>query len=511
VLLSLCELRRVARIVDGALRGRVVDRWVQPDANRLGIALYGRDADGSADKRYLLLSAAEGVARASETQAQLPAAPEPPALVAYLRAHLGRARLARAGILGDDRQLVLRFEAREGDFELLLSLLGRRSNVYLLDAEGKLVSSLRPLRETRDELAMGDAYTSPSRSVAEEGEDRFADVPDADYLRALEEHYGERETEGEFARAARELQKGLRKELKNAEKRLARVEAELAEADQTNELQRHGDILKTALGQISAGDESVTVRDYETDADVVIPLDPKLSPKQNLDAIFKRYKKLLRRLTKAGGQLDTARAWRDEIAGLKERCEGLVAAGGEQAAAELDEIASRPEIARLLSRARPAGQKKSQAQLEKERKAALPAPLRDVPGKFLPRRFLTQDGLEVWVGRSDAANDYLSTRLARGKDLFFHVDGSPGSHVVLRTEGRPDPPPDSVLDACELAVRFSKMKNASNADLHVVPIKNVSKPKGAKPGLVYVTGGRSIHLRRDDARLERILKSRIED
>ena len=107
-------------------------------------------------------------------------------------------------------------------------------------------------------------------------------------------------------------------------------------------------------------------------------------------------------------------------------------------------------------------------------------------------------------------NDYLTTRLARGNDLFFHLDGAPGSHVILRTEGRPDPPQESVLDACELAVHFSKQKNASHADVHVVPISRVRKPKGAKPGLVWVTGGRSLHLRREAARLERLLASRID-
>jgi predicted ribosome quality control (RQC) complex YloA/Tae2 family protein len=119
--------------------------------------------------------------------------------------------------------------------------------------------------------------------------------------------------------------------------------------------------------------------------------------------------------------------------------------------------------------------------------------------------------MEVWVGRTDAANDYLTTRLARGADLFFHLDGAPGSHVILRTEGRSDPPSEAVLDACELAVQFSKQRNASRADVHIVPIKNVRKPKGAKPGLVVVHGGRSLHLRRNAARLERILGARIEE
>ena len=129
----------------------------------------------------------------------------------------------------------------------------------------------------------------------------------------------------------------------------------------------------------------------------------------------------------------------------------------------------------------------------------------------MPRRYPTAGGLEVWVGRSDTANDFLSTRIARGKDLFFHLDGAPGSHVILRTQGRNDPPSEAVLDACELAVHFSKAKKASRADVHVVPIKNLKKPKGAKPGLVMVHGGKSIHLRRIPARLERLLASKLDD
>ncbi len=80
-----------------------------------------------------------------------------------------------------------------------------------------------------------------------------------------------------------------------------------------------------------------------------------------------------------------------------------------------------------------------------------------------------------------------------------------------RWQGRGDPPPESLIDACELAVHFSKLRNASRADVHVVPIKNVKKPKGAKAGLVLVYGGKTIHLRRTSGRLERVLESRIEE
>jgi predicted ribosome quality control (RQC) complex YloA/Tae2 family protein len=195
------------------------------------------------------------------------------------------------------------------------------------------------------------------------------------------------------------------------------------------------------------------------------------------------------------------RAARAEIAEL----EGALEAAGDDAAA-LEALAARPALAALIHQHAPAPAVQKVRE-SKEREIAG----RVLPLRLVPRRYRTESGLEIWVGRSDEANDLLSTRLARGNDLFFHLDGAPGSHVILRTEGRTDPPSDAVLDACELAVHFSKYKNATRADVHVVPAKNVKKPKGAKPGLVMVHGGRSVHLRREPKRLERILASKIED
>jgi predicted ribosome quality control (RQC) complex YloA/Tae2 family protein len=507
--LSLCELRRVAAILSERFEGHRVERFVQPDAEHLALCLYGRGSeDESGRKRNLLLCVRPELARIAQIDA-LPSAPQnPPAFVSYLRAHLSRARLLSASVRADDRQLMLRFSAREGEFDLMLSLLGNRSNLYVLDAAGELVAALRPLANTRSELSIGAAYVDPSGSPPAEGEDRFADIADAEYFAAVEAEYGPRERARDGLALARELRAILKRESKSARRRLARIEEELAEADQANDLQRHGELLKGALSRIEPGSSEIRVEDYETGEAVVIPLDPKKTPKQNLDATFKRYQKLLRRLTKAGGQQTFAQEWCETVEGLVLELELLCddEAGPDRAA--LEELAARPEIGRLLGKRRASGRGPAESSLVEPPK--LPTRLRDLPKKLLPRRYLSRDGLEIWVGRSDECNDHLTTRLARGNDLFFHLDGAPGSHVILRTEGKEDPPSESILDACELAVHFSKQKNAGRADVHVVPIKQVKKPKGAKRGLVWVTGGKSVHLRREDGRLERLMAARID-
>lgn len=502
-MLSLVELERVAEVLTAHVVGGRIERWVEPDRGRLAFSVYRRDGD-DARKLVLGIDARPELAHLGLHE-RLPKAPERmPAFAAWLRAHAGRARLEAAGLRGDDRQLALRFETREGGITLLLSIFGRRSNLYVLDAEDRLVQALRPLDETRPELVPGEPWRDPAGGAPSRGRDRFADAEGLDLLRAIARRYAGEVDERSADADRRRLVAALKKERKSAARRVERIEAELAEAEQATVLQQQGELLKANLGRVEAGAESVTVEDFETGEPVVIPLDPKRSPKANLEAIFGRYQKLIRRLTKAGGQVEAAREGLREIEALASEVE---------AAESLDALLGRSDVQRLLGRHAPRGGPKGGAPTGTGAPArpALPGAYRNLPRKLHPRRYRSVDGLEIWVGRSDEANDVLTTRLARGKDLFFHLDGAPGSHVILRTEGRDDPPPESVLDACELAVHFSKQKNAGRADVHVVPIRNVKKPKGAKRGLVYVTGGRSIHLRREPARLERLLAARIED
>jgi predicted ribosome quality control (RQC) complex YloA/Tae2 family protein len=550
-MLSLVELERVAAVVTRRWVGGRVERWVEPCPGRLCFSLYRRDGDVQR-KAVLDLDARPEVAHLGELP-RMPAAPDQlPAFSAYLRAHLSRARLEAAALRGGDRQLSLRFSAESGEFDLLLSLFGRRSNVYLLDEQGRILQALRPLRETRSELALQQPFVDPASGPPRVGSDRFAEVADDDLLAAIAAHYSGEQATQSTDDERRILLAILAKERKAAVRRIERIEAELREAEEVAALERHGELLKSNLARVAPGARSVTVSDFESGAPVEIPLDPRLSAKGNLEAIFKRYQKLIRRLSKAGGQIDAARASLESLDRLAAEIEAIeigspeagkegaapagevpsrAAPGADSAAsAETDGAArwrallAREEVRRLLGRSgqemaarggttapRREGGAGAASGTEVLRGPALPAAYRDQPRKLHPRRYRTAGGLEIWVGRSDEANDFLTTRLARGKDLFFHLAGAPGSHVILRTEGRDDPPSEAVLDACELAVHFSKQKNAGSAEVHVVPIKNVKKPRGAKPGLVYVTGGRSLHLRRESSRLERVLSARIGD
>jgi predicted ribosome quality control (RQC) complex YloA/Tae2 family protein len=507
--LSLRELERAATILAREIVGHRIQQAVQTDETSVVLELYGASfaqrAEGERrpsglERRWLVLSCDAERARVGALREAPESSGSAPRFAQYLRAHLRGARITRVELRDGERQLALRTSGAEGDATLLLAIFGRKSNLAVLDAQDRIALTLRPLAETRPELAQGEPWQPPGRTLPRAGEDRFAAVADADYLEAIERHYAERGRASDADDLRRRVAGALRKELKSLERKLEKVARELANAEAAAALERQGELLKSAQGRVKRGDREVIVRDWDSGADVRIELDPSLSPGENLERIFARYRKGVRALTAAGAQQATVAEARDAVAALGSELAGI--ADG----AALEAFAARGDVARLVKKYAPPPPPAARPEAEKIRLAG-----RELPAKFVPRRYRTAEELEIWVGRSDDANDYLTTRLARGKDLFFHVAATPGSHVILRTGGRADPPSDAILDACELAAHYSKAKNASRVDVHVVPIANVRKPKGAKPGLVEVHGGKNVHLRREEARLRRVLDARIDD
>jgi predicted ribosome quality control (RQC) complex YloA/Tae2 family protein len=93
----------------------------------------------------------------------------------------------------------------------------------------------------------------------------------------------------------------------------------------------------------------------------------------------------------------------------------------------------------------------------------------------------------VYVGKADRDNDQLTFRLANPHDYWFHVLGAAGSHVVLRFPRRDTvPDPVTLRETAGIAAFHSKLKNAKRAPVNYTQVKFVRKPKGAKPGLVYI-------------------------
>ena len=120
------------------------------------------------------------------------------------------------------------------------------------------------------------------------------------------------------------------------------------------------------------------------------------------------------------------------------------------------------------------------------------------------RRYRSSDGYEILVGRAARTNDQLTFRVARPNDLWLHAADYPGSHVVIRNSTRGEIPQRTIIEAAQLAGKFSQAGDDSKVTIHYTPRKFLSKPKGAAPGLVRMSTFKSMTVEPKEI-LERII------
>jgi predicted ribosome quality control (RQC) complex YloA/Tae2 family protein len=108
------------------------------------------------------------------------------------------------------------------------------------------------------------------------------------------------------------------------------------------------------------------------------------------------------------------------------------------------------------------------------------------------RCYRTGEGYELLVGRTDRDNDHLTTRVAKSFDLWFHVADYPGSHVILRNPKRQPVPQGSIIEAAQLAAKFSQAREDTRVAVNYCERKFVTKPKGFAPGQVRLSSFKTV-------------------
>ncbi|MBN2232689.1 MAG: NFACT family protein [Deltaproteobacteria bacterium] len=268
-----------------------------------------------------------------------------------------------------------------------------------------------------------------------------------------------------------EVVAALDRHCKRLTKRLENIGTEEREKQADQEAEQLGELLKSALDRIRRGDKSVTVPNWwsETQEPVTVPLDPALSPVENLKNLYKRAKKARRGLEMIA---ERRRQTEEELAyyeDLRYQTEG-----------EPD-----PELLAEIAALVPARRGSQDTGTErpaaggKEKKTDQPAGITVIS---LP------DGTRLLLGRSARGNDRLCRHAGHGDDLWFHARGIPGAHVVLQPSPGRAPTEAEIERAARLAAWHSRGRNDSRVNVTCLPLKHLRKPKGGKPGQVLIAG-----------------------
>lgn len=402
-------------------------------------------------------------------------------------------------------RLAFRGDAAQDRRGLVLELTGRQANLVLLGPTDCILDRAVAPRSERAaaRLALDAAWSAPGGG-ARAPEDQGASLAQAlasggsapeapsgaDAARAplswlVESRLGAAARDHHEEETRRRLLARVERKVRRASSLLAGLEKKLDAVEAAERVRQDGELLKAAMHTLHRGQASVELDDYFSEGTPrrTLELDPRRTPAENVERVFERYRKLVRSGEHVAGEIARARARLADLQRLEED-----ARDPDREPAEVDREAVRRGLLDPLQEA-------------DERKRATPAPRKPY------RVFIGSRGGEIRVGRSARDNDALTVRHTRGNDLWLHTAEAPGSHVVLRLERGQEPDPEEVLDAAHLAIHFSPLRGADRAAVHVARKKFVHKPRGAKAGLVTLSGGRILQVRVQPGRMERLLRS----
>jgi predicted ribosome quality control (RQC) complex YloA/Tae2 family protein len=425
----------------------------------------------------LLICAEQGLTRL-HVAADRPASPEPPfAFQGLLRAELMGSALQAVEVVPGERAATLRFAGKTGARALVTELTGRHGNLFLLDEAGVIRGSAVPnLSERRDNRA-GRPYQpllARARPPEDESQSRFPGGEGPFAISAqIERAYAGRERAEQVAERRRLAAASLKARRGKLTRTVAKVEQDVARTGAADDHRRRGELLKANLHGLKRGMREVSLTEYAEDGphEVVVPLDPARTPRENLEREFHQYRRLLSGQARAGARLQVLRA---ELAEVDARLAALACATDE-------EILALP----IPGGARP----------------ALPGRKARAPARPF-REYASTTGQRIRVGKGARENDLLTFRHSKGNDLWLHARGVPGAHVVVPLERGEEAREETVRDAALLAAHHSDARGDA-VEVACTRVKHVRKVKGA-PGAVTFSQDRTMLVRPDPERLSRV-------
>jgi predicted ribosome quality control (RQC) complex YloA/Tae2 family protein len=454
-------LNRVVDELAVLLIGARVERVLQGKEDRGLYLLLRRNRENST----LLLSPERRMPRMHLVSKKPRSSDEPHPLVLNLRSRLIGSRVMQVAMLNQDRVVEIRFVRDSIAYSLIFELTGTSTNLVFTDAEHRILGVYHHVSASDHSsrlLLPGSRYLPPRKKEQALAPQRIPSM-DAAYPpnKAAEAYYERLVEQQRIASLSSEIRSSFKKAIVRAERRHAALSDDLRTAQEAEDFRKKGDLVLANLQQLKTGMEYADLVGYDGVC-TLVTLDPRRTPSQNAELYFRKYKKARTGYPLIRDRLDRTK---EEISFLRSQ------------RAELEDAATLETLlglrANLLDRGYADQGRKG------NRKAAI-AP----EAGF---RKINFQGWEIYVGKSASGNDHITQKLAHPDDLWLHAEGLPGSHVLVRNPQKSDIPQDILLYAASLAALHSKGKNSVKVPVTYTRARFVSKPKGAKPGLVVLS------------------------
>ncbi|MGM9520403.1 MAG: NFACT family protein [Phascolarctobacterium sp.] len=269
-----------------------------------------------------------------------------------------------------------------------------------------------------------------------------------------------------------QLQKLVSAESAKLTRKLQALREDLLHAEDAEGQRMLADTLMANLYQLRKGQTSAELVHIYDGTLVTIKLNPVLSPTDNAQAYYKRYNKFKRAQSEVRQQLEATESALTYLASLDA---SLMTATTKN---EIEEIRQEMVAQGLLK------------EMGKKKKAPLQ--------KSQPLHIKLREGVDLYIGKNNKQNDYVTFTIGGPRDLWLHTKDIPGSHIIMKAAA---PQEADIALAVELAAYFSKARSGSNVPVDCVERRYVKKPAGAKPGFVIFTNQRTYYATPEEQRL----------
>lgn len=276
-----------------------------------------------------------------------------------------------------------------------------------------------------------------------------------------------------------QLQKLVTGEIAKHKKKLAALEQDLAHAENAEEQRMLADTIMANIYQLRKGQTQAELINIYDGESVTVQLSPILSPTENAQAYYKRYNKYKRAQSEVALQITATEEMLQYLASLDS---SLLTATRKS---EIEEIRQEMIAADLIK------------VVGKKKKSALQ--------KSQPLHIRLSEDTDLYIGKNNRQNDYVTFSIGGPRDLWFHTKDIPGSHIILKTT-LPEAREEDIALAVELAAYFSKAREGSSVPVDCVQRRYVKKPSGSKPGFVIFTNQKTYYATPDAQKLEKYLK-----
>ena len=292
-----------------------------------------------------------------------------------------------------------------------------------------------------------------------------------------------------------ELVRALEKARQRIDRRRSAIGGDLAKIAQADRIAAQAQWLVGEATRAQRGATKLVVTDWSSGEAVPmeVPLDPSKSAREQVDAMFKRAKRL-----KLGGRIAAERlAQADGHAlAVSEAILAVQAAPSlllmESAAREAKKSAPRDVVLPGRATSSPTAGARPKAGAK--------------PTRVAFRTFVSRTGKKIFVGKGAADNDTLTLKIAKPHDLWLHAKDRTGAHVIVPLTKGQTCPAEELVDAAHLAAHFSDAREEKAVDVQYTPKRYLRKPKGSAPGAVVVDREKVMALRFDSALLRQLLE-----